>query len=114
MDSSALPSYDLFPSIVIKKITIIDIHIKINIFKKTDCRIYKHRLLIYHSTKKRNKNTKHVQILVCCLPTTVSSSAAVAHQLQGLIIFEFRNSIQYTLVVKSGYLNSCFISIILS
>ena len=40
------------------------------------------------------------------------SSAAVAHLLQGSTHFAFRDGILYTLVVTSGYLSYCCLSII--
>ncbi len=42
----------------------------------------------------------------------VWSSAAVAHLLQGSTCCAFRDGILYTLVVMSGYLSSCCLSII--
>ncbi len=40
------------------------------------------------------------------------SFTAVAHLLQGLMCFVFRDGILHTLVVTSGYLSYCFLSII--
>ncbi len=40
------------------------------------------------------------------------SSAAVAHLLQGSVCCAFRDGILYTLVVTSGYLRYCCLSII--
>ncbi len=40
------------------------------------------------------------------------SSAAVAHLLQGLACCAFRDGILHTLVVTSGYLSYCYLSII--
>ncbi len=40
------------------------------------------------------------------------SSAAVAHLLQGLLCCAFRDGILHTLVVTSGYLSYCCLSII--
>jgi len=42
----------------------------------------------------------------------VWSSAAVAHLLQGSMCCAFRDGILYTLVVTSGYLSYCCLSII--
>src|SRR4029434_274172 len=44
----------------------------------------------------------------------MSSSAAVAHLLQGSMCCAFRDALLHTLVVTSGYLSYCCLSIILN